>query len=1016
MPVKQFIKHNHSQLSSLLRKRSGTHAHPITHKYCLRRLIYYSCGAKVLSFLNAERGNRDAKTQRERSHLGSMRGSIALFCAFAPQFLSLRLGNSQLLLVQIGDSMRTTVNSYKQSSFTTEGISLIHMKLLLPTLFFLISAVGGFAYQVVEDLATIPVLTPSLAERQIAKIRLDNNLEAYLISDPATALSAAALSVETGSWHDPAAYPGMAHFLEHMLFLGTEAYPRENAYSSFIHDHGGEENAFTTTDRTLYAFSVNHEGFPGAVDRFSHLFIDPLLSPSGISRELQAVDEEFSILKEEDDWRRWMIFKETGNQDHPNHAFCIGNAQTLRKIPHNVLKEWYAQHYYANRMHLAMLSPLPIEQLVDLSEKCFTSVATSILPSPRFPDPLSSNEQKGSLICLASYEGERQLELIWEVPKEFVTQREKCALEMTGMALVQETENGLAHHLKAENLIHSLDVALDETSRDHLLFSLRLDMTFFGLEQIDKTISTCFQAIAGLKETGVSEYFFRDMQRAEKAIYQFQERECPFDTALFHVDRLVDEPLATYPKNSHISSSYDPSFILQFIHTLTPESCIFVLTIDPDVAAPFCDEIERWTQTDYGITPVDEQNLQRWAAATPLPTMGLPPPNPFLVDPKPVIRSYENKTRLITLEDHAGAKIYYAQDTTHLVPKLSALFTIYAPCFSKAFVDAYVNLLQEQHATLFYSAREAGLECSLSYDRGALRIEVDGFSEQTPLFLKQLFEALSHIHPAEEDLEESVSCFQTSDDEALSAFFTLVFEETDSSTCAESPFKQLFIEGLIYGDCSKDEALTLWNTLQQTLPADPYHSPQRDALAFSFPEGDRFLFEITNANPGSTALLVIHQGTVLPERQRAQQILSMALKEAFFDSLRTQQQTGYLTQSWCQSIHKELFQFFLVQSANYTTQDLLARFDLFLKNFDICTNIPRERFETLKQSLLSKTEARPVTLHAHAQELHALIFDDVEYLPSTLKELSYESFLILAQDLLEGQGQIAILVSEEPVE
>ena len=59
-------------------------------------------------------------------------------------------------------------------------------------------------------------------------------LEAYLISDPGVHESAAALAVEAGSWQDPKEYPGMAHFLEHMLFMGTTAYPNESEYMHYI--------------------------------------------------------------------------------------------------------------------------------------------------------------------------------------------------------------------------------------------------------------------------------------------------------------------------------------------------------------------------------------------------------------------------------------------------------------------------------------------------------------------------------------------------------------------------------------------------------------------------------------------------------------------------------------------------------------------------------------------------------------------------------------------------------------
>ena len=175
-------------------------------------------------------------------------------------------------------------------------------------------------YTFIEDTTTLPLLNPTLAKRKVAKIKLDNGLEAYLISDPETQESAASLTVEVGSWHDPEAYPGTAHFLEHMLFMGTKAFPDEREYWQYIQDNGGLCNAFTAPDRTAYLFSIKNSAFNGAFERFSHFFVDPLLSSSGIERELHAVDQEHSKNIENDQWRRLMILKETGNPNQIGRA------------------------------------------------------------------------------------------------------------------------------------------------------------------------------------------------------------------------------------------------------------------------------------------------------------------------------------------------------------------------------------------------------------------------------------------------------------------------------------------------------------------------------------------------------------------------------------------------------------------------------------------------------------------------------------------------------------------------
>lgn len=95
-------------------------------------------------------------------------------------------------------------------------------------------------------------------EREYRVITLPNKLQALLIHDPTTDKAAAALDVCIGHLSDPDEIPGLAHFLEHMLFMGTEKYPDENEYSSYLSEHGGMSNAYTSTENTNYYFDVSH--------------------------------------------------------------------------------------------------------------------------------------------------------------------------------------------------------------------------------------------------------------------------------------------------------------------------------------------------------------------------------------------------------------------------------------------------------------------------------------------------------------------------------------------------------------------------------------------------------------------------------------------------------------------------------------------------------------------------------------------------------------------------------------
>ena len=132
---------------------------------------------------------------------------------------------------------------------------------------------------------------------------LSNGLTVLFISDPKANKSSAALGVNIGNLLDKQDEQGLAHFCEHLLFMGTDKYPMENEYSNYVSKNSGNSNASTTTDRTIFYFDVSNEGFEGALDRFAHFFICPKFNEGSVEREINAVDSEFSKNINNDSWR-----------------------------------------------------------------------------------------------------------------------------------------------------------------------------------------------------------------------------------------------------------------------------------------------------------------------------------------------------------------------------------------------------------------------------------------------------------------------------------------------------------------------------------------------------------------------------------------------------------------------------------------------------------------------------------------------------------------------------------------
>ena len=196
-------------------------------------------------------------------------------------------------------------------------------------------------------------MKPDPDKRRYRAIRLGNGLECLLVSAPESDVEAGAVHVKAGHMDDPDDRPGLAHFHEHMLFLGTEKYPDENEYEAFLNLNGGSSNAYTDMEDTNYYFSItpfqgedddaeddgeeaNTEAttgtstaLEGSLDRLAQFFIAPRFDEGMVERELRAIDSEYRNSFTSDSWRNYQLLKASANQDHAFSKFGCGCYETL---------------------------------------------------------------------------------------------------------------------------------------------------------------------------------------------------------------------------------------------------------------------------------------------------------------------------------------------------------------------------------------------------------------------------------------------------------------------------------------------------------------------------------------------------------------------------------------------------------------------------------------------------------------------------------------------------------------
>ncbi|MDR2540107.1 MAG: insulinase family protein [Chlamydiales bacterium] len=885
----------------------------------------------------------------------------------------------------------------------------------------------------------------AFSEREVEKVILKNGLQAYLISDPFVQQSAAAVVVEAGSWEDPEEYPGMAHFVEHLLFMGTETYPKESEYSQFIKDHGGLSNAVTSTDKTVYMFSIETEAYQLAFDRFSHFFIDPLFSVSCITRELHAVDQEYAKNRENDLERQYMVLRETGNSDHPHWRFSCGNQETLSKIPLSILKNWYRAHYTANRMHLVMISSLPIAEMRDLAVAKFSPIASATDDWEEFPrGSLLSNQQKGSMFFIKPIEDLKMLTLHWEIPNTFASNVDENFPKFITYILNKEVKGSLLAKLKKENMAENLNVCCQRLSKDQCLFSISVFLTDLGLTQTDMAISYVFSALQRLKLEPLDD-LFKEFKTICTQRFTYESMGNVFCKVTELASDIIYEDFSTYPTKTRIPSFFHAEkFSKDFLDVLNPSDCVYFLMADPSQIGVVLDRKEQWMQVEYTFVPIDLKHLQEWKDASIDPEIRLPEMNPYLQD---------TQNHPILIYQDEGSEVYFKR--THssangLAFQFKSPFLDQTPK-SAALAELWLHALKDSLADDLCFASDAGIGMNIDLHSLDLYFEIFGSNEKTLLLTKKIFQAAKQVSISEEKFQiyvrslsaqyknssKNLALFQAQmemesmifgnpcDQQKLLALQSLSWE--DFLSFSEGYSQYLYIKAFLYVDLLQSQAVAFFQELQTILHAKAYpliqHTEDKMLLLSDLNQPSKLVLK--TERQGSGVVLLLQEGFFSFESKAIQKILSQALQTAFFEALRTQQQTAYIVDSYDRERENQLLQYFFVQSNTHTASDLLVRLELFLGDFDknLDVEISLERFETIRSNIVSSL--KNIEKERFLNRLRTMFtlsfsyrdFERVKKLIDGLNALSYDRFCMVVHQMLskDNPRRLAVLVEGEIV-
>lgn len=227
---------------------------------------------------------------------------------------------------------------------------------------------------------------------------LDNGMEVVLVSDDTADVANVSMSVAAGSLYDPTDVPGLAHFVEHLLFMGTEKHPVENEYNSFLSQNNGSSNAYTSAEYTDFFFSVANNALFDALDLFSGFFTCPLFLDSCVQREISAVDNEHSKNLQSDVWRSSQLIKHISRPDHSFNHFYTGNKSTL-SIPtiRERAIEFHKAYYLPSNMKLVVQGGFDVAKMQCRIQSLFGCLENRDSLPPQFSEHVFGKDAMNSI-------------------------------------------------------------------------------------------------------------------------------------------------------------------------------------------------------------------------------------------------------------------------------------------------------------------------------------------------------------------------------------------------------------------------------------------------------------------------------------------------------------------------------------------------------------------------------------------------------------------------------------------
>src|SRR3954451_9555062 len=195
--------------------------------------------------------------------------------------------------------------------------------------------------------------------------QLPNGLDIVAETNPDSYSFAAGLFVKTGSRDEDAHVNGVSHFLEHMMFKGSQKYTWEDVNRIFD-EIGARYNAFTTQEMTAYYANVLPEFTERAVEHLAHL-LRPAIRDEDFTTEKKVILKEIAMYLDEPGHRLYERLMEAHFGNHPLSMSILGSAESIQKLKRDEMADYFRGRYGPGNMVLSVTGRLEFDDAIRLA-------------------------------------------------------------------------------------------------------------------------------------------------------------------------------------------------------------------------------------------------------------------------------------------------------------------------------------------------------------------------------------------------------------------------------------------------------------------------------------------------------------------------------------------------------------------------------------------------------------------------------------------------------------------------